>query len=138
MNDQADEYVGLPSAFLAGGALTVVPTLWAVWDFPTALLIRQFHANLFERRLSPPLALREAQTWLRTRTFQEVSTILAENQSFLPDAAVDQARGFLSRLRGAGPSPLPSDMPFILAELGECPFSNPVFWAAFQCVGAGW
>ncbi len=138
VNDRADEYIGLSSAFLAGGALSVVPTLWAVWDFSTALLIRRFHANLYERHSPPALALSDAQKWLRTLTYDDVATILLQNQPMLSDAAIAQAKGFVSRLRQAGPPPSASDLPFVLAELGERPFSNPVFWAAFQCVGAGW
>jgi hypothetical protein len=51
LRDRADEYQGLPAAFLAAGAATVVSSLWAVNDASTALLMQGFHANLYQRGL---------------------------------------------------------------------------------------
>ncbi len=53
------QFVGLPSAFLAAGARTVVMTLWSIPDAPTAELMTEFYGGLLAGR-SKPAALRQA------------------------------------------------------------------------------
>ena len=120
-----DEYHGLPAAFLVAGAQTVVASLWAVNDVSTALLMQRFHANLYKDKMAKAAALREAQTWLRDLSKQEVEELLAAKQEELtarPRMAAVHAAAALFRLR----------------EMPEKPFANPNYWAAFQCIGAGW
>jgi tetratricopeptide (TPR) repeat protein len=66
-----DEIVNLPTAFAQAGAATVVGSLWAVPDEPTALLVGQFYRNLQQEGLTPAQALRQAQRWLRDSTRAE-------------------------------------------------------------------
>src|SRR5262249_53836999 len=53
------EFVGLPSAFLAAGTLSVVMTLWSIPDAPTAGLMTTFYKELMGGR-SKVAALRTA------------------------------------------------------------------------------
>jgi len=53
----------LATAFLVGGASTVVASLWRVDDDPTAVLMFMLHHHL-ARGLAPADALRRAQLWM--------------------------------------------------------------------------
>ncbi|TAG90542.1 MAG: tetratricopeptide repeat protein [Oscillatoriales cyanobacterium] len=72
-----DEFVGLASSFLAAGAVYALSTLWIVDEISTALMMIRFYQILNEQRcqnkLHPALALKEAQKWLRTITYNELS-----------------------------------------------------------------
>jgi hypothetical protein len=59
-----DEAYSLGSAFLAGGARSVLSTQWAVPDAATSSLMFLFHHFLRERGLPPRDALRAAQVWM--------------------------------------------------------------------------
>ena len=58
-----NEYVGLPAAFLAAGALTVVAPLWAVDDVSTARFMSLFYDQLADA--GPAEALWRAQCGIR-------------------------------------------------------------------------
>ena len=53
--------LGLQRAFQLSGARTVVASLWQVDDRVTRELMNRFYANLWQRRLQPADALRQAQ-----------------------------------------------------------------------------
>ncbi|MBN1550993.1 CHAT domain-containing protein [bacterium] len=61
-----DEYIGLPSGFLAAGARTVVCSLWKVDDESTCELMKQFYNNLLTKGQSTAAALRNAQLTVRS------------------------------------------------------------------------
>jgi CHAT domain-containing protein len=67
-----DEFVGLPSAFMALGAAGVVGTLWPVSDEATALLMAKFYELHIGAKLSPLTALHRAKNWLRTATADDL------------------------------------------------------------------
>ncbi|MDB9514613.1 CHAT domain-containing protein [Kamptonema animale CS-326] len=67
--DLLDEFIGLSSSFLAIGATYVVSTLWSVEDISSTLLMVKFYQLLFAEKLTPPTALKKAQDWLRTATY---------------------------------------------------------------------
>jgi CHAT domain-containing protein len=129
--DIIDEYQGLPAAFLVAGAQTVVPSLWAVNDFSTALLMQRFHANLYENKMDKASALGEAQRWLRDLSKGEVDKMLKAKQRELAS---------LSKQRMSDMNTVEAwNLLQILAEGPQSkPFANPHWWGAFQCVGAGW
>jgi tetratricopeptide (TPR) repeat protein len=56
--------VGLTRGFMYAGASRVVASLWKVDDAATAALMEHFYRSLFQEKLSPSAALRQAQ--LRT------------------------------------------------------------------------
>ncbi|MDQ2099779.1 MAG: CHAT domain-containing tetratricopeptide repeat protein [Tychonema bourrellyi B0820] len=72
-----DEFVGLASSFLAAGAVYALSTLWIVDEISTALMMIRFYEILNEQRcqnkLHPALALKEAQKWLKTITYSQLS-----------------------------------------------------------------
>jgi len=68
-----DEFVGLPGTFIALGAAGVLGTLWPVSDAATALLIARFYELHLSGGLSPPTALRRAQTWLREANSEDLA-----------------------------------------------------------------
>jgi CHAT domain-containing protein/tetratricopeptide (TPR) repeat protein len=125
IQDTTDEYHGIPAAFLLAGAHTAVASLWSVDDCATALLMRRLHANLYERRMAKASALNEAQRWLRNLSQEEaLQLLLAKREELLSGprmAAVDLTPAL-----------------FQLPARGPLPFANPTYWAAFQCIGAGW
>jgi len=53
--------IGLTRGFMYAGASGVVASLWRVDDEATAELMKQFYIGMFERKLKPAAALREAQ-----------------------------------------------------------------------------
>ncbi|MEG4213399.1 tetratricopeptide repeat protein, partial [Microcoleus sp. S13_B4] len=67
-----DEFVSLASGFLAVGTTYVISTLWKVNEIPAALLMIQFFQNP-KVNSNPPLALKEAQDWLRTLTYAKLA-----------------------------------------------------------------
>jgi CHAT domain len=72
INDNPDEFIGLPSTFTALGASGVLGTLWPVSDVATALLIAKFYELHMGLGVAPPTALWRAQLWLRQATNAEL------------------------------------------------------------------
>ena len=70
-NSISDEYISLPSGFLAAGSSSVVATLWAVSDLSASFLMIKFY-QLLKAGLSVPLALKSAQVWLRDATKEDL------------------------------------------------------------------
>jgi CHAT domain-containing protein len=52
-----DEMVGLSRAFLFAGSSSVIVSLWAVADYPTALLMTNFYRYLMDHNLQEALTL---------------------------------------------------------------------------------
>jgi CHAT domain-containing protein len=59
-----DEAYSLGTAFLAGGARSVLSTLWSIDDRATSVLMYLFHHNLMVGRFPVREALRQAQLWM--------------------------------------------------------------------------
>jgi hypothetical protein len=62
-----DEVVGVPSALVEAGAAGVVASLWAVNDYTTAELMKEFYRLWRQEGMEPTEALRQAQLALRRR-----------------------------------------------------------------------
>ncbi len=62
-----DEAYSLGTAFLAGGARTVLSTQWGIPDSDTSALMYMFHRFLRRDGLPPWAALRAAQRWMLDR-----------------------------------------------------------------------
>ncbi|MDJ0601453.1 MAG: tetratricopeptide repeat protein, partial [Crocosphaera sp.] len=65
------EYVGLVSAFLKGGANCVLSTLWTVDETSSAWLMIYFYQQ-YRAGITPKIALRNAQEWLKDVTNQKL------------------------------------------------------------------
>ncbi|MCC0179706.1 CHAT domain-containing protein [Waterburya agarophytonicola K14] len=109
----SDEYIGLPSAFLYAGSPSVVSSLWTVSDLSTTFLMIKFYQNLQEID-SVPIALNQAQLWLRNLTQEE----FREWSKDLPLTG-DQRFEIDGRFRE-----------------NEHPFASPYHWGAFCAVGS--
>ncbi len=106
--EMPDEVIGIASGFVLAGAAAVVSSLWAVDDAATALLMQRFYVNVVAGQ-NPAQALRCAQLWLR-------------------DASRADATAAFERLGG--------DPAALVRHLGDRPFDNPFYWAAWTCMGA--
>jgi CHAT domain-containing protein len=132
-----DEAIGLPAGLLQAGVPGVIGTLWSVDDLSTTLLMTQFYAYhrqgdpaTGEGPLSPAAALRRAQGWLKTRTADDLVTLLAAHRSMA--AAAEQRHGTRMSAAEAGAG---------LRQLGledptSRPYADPFYWAPFVAVGA--
>ena len=112
----SDEYIGLPSGFLYAGSPSVVSSLWAVSDLSTTFLMIKFYQNL-QTMDSVPVALNQAQLWLRGVTKEE----LTQWKTTL-DIPGTQKFEIDSALRS-----MPDN---------SYPFAAPSHWAAFCAVGS--
>jgi tetratricopeptide (TPR) repeat protein/CHAT domain-containing protein len=123
-----DEYIGLVSGFLATGASHVISTLWIVEDESSSLLMAQFH-NYLRQSLSPAQALSEAQKWLKTLTYQELSKwyqTLADEFDTI-DPACNQSEKF-------GRFAIDAYRKFE-AGIIKPPYAHPYYWAGFIITG---
>jgi CHAT domain-containing protein/predicted negative regulator of RcsB-dependent stress response len=55
-----DGVIGLSRSFIAAGVPSVLVSLWAVPDAPTASLMTEFYTNLYQKKLDKAQALRQA------------------------------------------------------------------------------
>ncbi|MEM7553350.1 MAG: CHAT domain-containing protein [Cyanobacteria bacterium P01_A01_bin.84] len=109
----SDEYIGLPSGFLFAGSPSVVSSLWAVNDLSTSFLMIKFYQNL-QQMNSVPIALNQAQLWLRSLTRKE----FIQWSKNLPLRGMQRAK---------------FEAKFVN---NEHPFASPYHWAAFCAVGS--
>ena len=117
--ESPEEFLGLQTAFLEAGAAAVICSLWPVNDISTALLMDRFYEGHLGG-LPAAAALRDAQLWLRSVTAGELANSfgLRRAEAVGTNTAVSAGwRRFVSR------------------PVGERPFAEPFFWAAFTFYG---
>lgn len=114
-----NETFGLQLAFLHAGAGAVISTLWPVDDLATRHLMRALYEGL-KQGLSPSVALRNAQLWMRNVSNRE---LYGEDMPVL-----DTSQTRISN-QGGGPHPIET------GKFDDKPFSHPVFWAGFTVYG---
>jgi CHAT domain-containing protein len=131
-----DEFVSLASGFLAVGTTYVISTLWKVNEIPAALLMIQFFQNL-KVNSNPPLALKQAQEWLRTLTYAK----LAE---WCRDLSTEQENSgnlvFIQRLKNLADNAQEKSENLVEVYntdrlISNCPFEHPDDWAGFIITG---
>ena len=126
-----DEFVGLSSSFLAAGAVYALSTLWIANEISTALIMIRFYQILNEQRcqnkLHPALALKEAQKWLRTITYSELSNWYLELSEVMKDnsGCSQDLRDQADRIRRRD-AKMESDKP---------PYADLYHWAGFTITG---
>ncbi|BAY45470.1 TPR repeat-containing protein [Scytonema sp. HK-05] len=116
-NNTSDEYIGLPSGFLYAGSSNVVSSLWTVNELSTSFLLIKFIQILQDATdMSVPLAMNQAQQWLRDATKEEL-------QEWVNQLTVDKDnKGKIRRQIN-------------YKMTGEKPFNSPYHWASFSAVG---
>jgi CHAT domain-containing protein/Flp pilus assembly protein TadD len=125
-----DEYIGLVSGFVSAGAAHVISTLWPVEDESSALLMIQFHRLLQQETLAPAQALTQAQKWLRTITYQDLSNWYQSlaNELDTIESGCSRAEDFESLARKARRK-------FKDDGLTTPPYEHPYHWAGFTVTG---
>ena len=134
---QGDTMMALPLGFLAGGAESVLASLWQVPDRATALLMSRFYANWLgqstaERHVDgvsysagepmPKLAaLREAQAWLRSLTREEIDRFRKVDERVIAESV----RGDPRPIKGS-----------VKSSSSVRPYAHPYYWAAFVLYGS--
>ncbi len=115
------EYVGLVSAFLQAGSAYVVSTLWEVEDDANAWFMIRFY-QLLKQELSPALALKQTQDWLRNVSLEELSVWLQSISGLegLKPVSRDYLRVRANNLIRSG-------------KMDD--YSDPYYWAAFTLTG---
>jgi CHAT domain-containing protein len=126
-----DEFVGLASSFLAAGAVYALSTLWIVDEISSALMMIRFYQILNEQRcqnkLHPALALKEAQKWLRTITYSELSNWYLELSEIMKDnSGCSQDLRDEANLIRRERAKIESDKP---------PYADLYHWAGFTITG---
>ncbi|WP_445249862.1 tetratricopeptide repeat protein [Microcoleus sp. OTE_8_concoct_300] len=126
-----DEFVGLASSFLAAGAVYALSTLWIVDEISSALMMIRFYEILSEQRcqnkLHPALALKQAQKWLRTITYSELSNWYLELSEVMKDnSGCSQDLRDEANLIRRDRAKIESDKP---------PYADLYHWAGFTITG---
>lgn len=62
-----DGVIGLSRSLICAGAPSVVVSLWAVPDAPTADLMKEFYSNMFDKKLNKAQALRQAMLTVKNK-----------------------------------------------------------------------
>jgi CHAT domain-containing protein len=79
---------GLQRAFHLAGCKDVIASLWAVDDDATAALMALFYRNLWERKLDPLQALRQAQLELYRRP-RRVTEVVTRADDWTPEPLLE-------------------------------------------------
>jgi CHAT domain-containing protein/Flp pilus assembly protein TadD len=124
------EYVGLTSGFMRAGVGSVVSTLWPVESNASALLMIYFYQRWREAGDCLPVALANAQKWLREATREDLAAWsqgefdkISANSAKLSEVEVSQRR-FFKTIR----------QELATMELDQ-PYQHPYYWAAFTITG---
>ena len=122
----SDEYIGLPNGFLLAGSTNVVSSLWNVSRRATALLMVRFYQELKYQELKHEnnlvLALQNSQRWLRGTNIRDFKQWLETSSlTFAYQSAISKYFDIIEQNHGENYQP----------------FSSPVDWSAFCCIGKG-
>ena len=122
-----DEFIGLPAGFMLAGVPCVVSSLWSVPDISTAILMERFYANYIIGEMDIPLALQEAQLWVRDLTSSQVADYI--EQCYCSREWEDKSKKRIEQYRE-------SYLKIAKKSPEEKPFQHPYYWAVFTVNGA--
>jgi CHAT domain-containing protein len=124
------EYVGLTSGFMRAGVGCVVSTLWPVESGASTLLMIYFYRQWREAGEYLPVALRNAQKWLRDSTSEDLAAWYQGeiDRISVNSAELSEVEFMLSRFFNRNRQALAT------MELDQ-PYQHPYYWAAFTITG---
>jgi CHAT domain-containing protein len=102
----------------------VLASLWKIDDLAAALLLGHF-AEVWSTQRDGPAALAETQAWLRTQTAGMLARRFDEERR-RPESALRYPYALMSEAW--------QRFTFDYAE-DDCPFGEPIHWAAFTYTG---
>jgi tetratricopeptide (TPR) repeat protein len=119
-----DEFTGLPTGFIFAGAAGVVASLWPVSDLSTTLLMGKFYDLHVGEGQPPAQALRKAELWLKDASLDELQAYVDSKRAAgaLTEAQAGSLKiGLANAVRAPG---------------GHRPFAQPRYWGAFVMYGS--
>lgn len=127
LQGSADEFVGLPAGFMLAGVPCVVSSLWSVPDISTAILMERFYSNHIKKGMDIPLALQDAQLWVRDLTSSQAADYV--EKCYISGKWEGKSKEFIERYRKKYIK-MAKEFP------DKRPFEHPYYWAAFTVNGA--
>lgn len=125
LKSNADEFVGLPAGFMLAGVPCVVSSLWSVLDISTAMLMDRLYSKHI-KGMDIPLALQDAQLWIRDLTSIEVKDYVEKCYRS-------------GKWEGKGKVLIERERKNYFTKAKEFPnrkpFQHPFYWAAFTVNG---
>ena len=118
--------IDLETVLLTAGVQHIVSSLWPVNHYSRVLLMAHFH-QLLTKNSNPVHALKQAQHWLRSRTYTEILewfTHLTETPDISPKC-VAMLNSICCQVQSAADQ---NDAP-------RYPYHHPWYWAGFTVVG---
>ena len=129
-----DEYVGLTSAFLEAGATSVVSTLWRIESSGSMVFVSQFYQSFLSSQ-PPEVALKTAQTFLKTATYDQLLAVLEEGMELISQSGHPKAASLSLALKDEHIRLSANQREASRMGESNCPYSDPYYWNAFTLSG---
>ena len=123
------EYVGLTSGFMRARVGCVVSTLWPVESGASALLMIYFYQRWLEAGDSLPVALANAQKWLREATREDLAAWYQGEIDKITGNSSEQSEDEAMLIESLKTDQLELD------KKEYQPYKHPYYWAAFTITG---
>ncbi|MEG4318151.1 MULTISPECIES: CHAT domain-containing protein [unclassified Microcoleus] len=123
------EYVGLTSGFMRAGVGCVVSTLWPIESGASTLLMIYFYQRWREAGDSLPVALANAQKWLREATREDLATWYQGEINKISGNSSEQSEDEAMLIESLKTAQRELD------KKEYQPYKHPYYWAAFTISG---